>query len=216
MCLKTRKTQNGPAQCTERIRNCGIFYQVYSKVILLFFNGVVKTWQTFQIKWDLLVILNVFKLNLVICLHSNNAHLKKKIGARHGSFKGTMCTRHFLRRQKWFLKCALSYFFIFQYCLQLICLWICRVQGTDHQYLAVSQGSKSLFFWEMVLFPSSHRGKMRAGGCTGNRTQQSLNTLLAGQTQNFVSLTISKLMAQKPLRGILRKQNQVWNKLWEG
>lgn len=134
MCLKTRKTQNGPAHCTERIRNCGIcgiFYQVYSKGILLFSNGIVKTWETFQIKWDLLVILNVFKLNLVICLHSNNAHLKKKIGARHGSFKGTMCMRRFLRRQKWFSKCALSYFFSTVYNLSACEFAVCKAPITS-------------------------------------------------------------------------------------
>lgn len=50
----------------------------YSKGILLFSNDIVKTCQTFQIKWDMLIIFNTFKINLVIYFHSNNAHQKKK------------------------------------------------------------------------------------------------------------------------------------------
>lgn len=65
----------------------GIFHQADSKGILLFFNDIVKTCQTFPTKWDLLIILNGHRFNLVMFLHSNNGHLKKEIGARHGRFK---------------------------------------------------------------------------------------------------------------------------------
>lgn len=72
---KQEKTPNAPGHCKKRNWGiCGILVQGH----VLFSNDIVKTCQTLQIKWDLLIIFNAFKINLVIYFHSNNAHQKKK------------------------------------------------------------------------------------------------------------------------------------------
>lgn len=118
VCLKTSKTQNGPAHWTKRIRNCGIsgiFYQVYSKGILFFFNDIESICQAFQIKRDLLVILKIFKLNLVICLHSSNAHMKKKNWHQTWQFQRHNVHETFSEAAKIIFKVS---FLVFRYCLQ--------------------------------------------------------------------------------------------------